>query len=468
MYFKDNKDFYPTPTEVIEKMLDGVDLLNAKVYEPSAGKGDIIDFCLKAGAKVIASEIDSNLAEIVKSKCHLVCNDFFKVSPRQIAHVDFIIMNPPFSNVEDHILQAYEVAPDGCVIISLLDSKTLDSRNCTADGRRIKYLVKNYGYEKELGNCFDTAERKTSVEVSLIKIYKPIDETDFESKYFDMNEAQEQEQENAIISYNQVDACINSYISAIKHFDQVEKTCKQMNDYLELFKIGSLDFSIYLSGQGNKQTMDRETFKIKLQKSMWDWVFGKLKMNKYMTSKLMEQINKFCEVQKNVPFTKKNIFKMLELIVGTHQERMSKVLIEVFDRLTQHYDENRYHVEGWKTNSHYLVNKKFILPDTVRVCTIHGTPTTRGYYSTERSCTLDDFNKALCHLLGTSMENMQTFEHFLHLNKIEWGKWYYFAFFEVRVYKKGTIHAKFQDDKTWEMFNRKVAELKGYPLPEHI
>lgn len=57
----------------------------------------------------------------------------------------------------------------------------------------------------------------------------------------------------------------------------------------------------------------------------------------------------------------RNIYRMLEIIVGTHAQRMDKALIEVFDKLTMHYHENRYNVEGWKTNSYYLVNKKFIL-----------------------------------------------------------------------------------------------------------
>lgn len=39
-------------------------------------------------------------------------------------------------------------------------------------------------------------------------------------------------------------------------------------------------------------------------------------------------------------------------------------------------------------------------------------------------------------------------------------------FFEIKGYKKGTVHVKFKDDKIWALFNRRVAEIKGYPLPE--
>ena len=42
--FTDNKDFYPTPQNLIEKMLDGLDwkMINT-ILEPSAGKGNIVE-----------------------------------------------------------------------------------------------------------------------------------------------------------------------------------------------------------------------------------------------------------------------------------------------------------------------------------------------------------------------------------------------------------------------------------------
>ena len=54
----------------------------------------------------------------------------------------------------------------------------------------------------------------------------------------------------------------------------------------------------------------------------------------------------------------KNIYRMLEIVIGTQSQRMDKAMIEVFDKVTERYSENRYNLEGWKTNSHYLVNKK--------------------------------------------------------------------------------------------------------------
>ncbi len=38
------KDFYPTPAPVIEKMMLGVNVLDKIALEPSAGKGNIVDW----------------------------------------------------------------------------------------------------------------------------------------------------------------------------------------------------------------------------------------------------------------------------------------------------------------------------------------------------------------------------------------------------------------------------------------
>ena len=60
-----NKDFYPTPNEVIEQMMFGIDIANNVFLEPSAGKGNIIDYLTERGAKeVLSCEINHDLAKI--------------------------------------------------------------------------------------------------------------------------------------------------------------------------------------------------------------------------------------------------------------------------------------------------------------------------------------------------------------------------------------------------------------------
>ena len=39
------------------------------------------------------------------------------------------------------------------------------------------------------------------------------------------------------------------------------------------------------------------------------------------------------------------------------------------------------------------------------------------------------------------------------------------AFFNIRGYKKGTMHFTFQDEDVWYKFNQAVAKLRGWELP---
>ena len=79
--FTENADFYPTPTEVIEKMMMGEYILNKTVLEPSAGKGNIVDWLKIHGAReVIACENDPYVRKLLNGPCRMYCD-----SPLQLA-----------------------------------------------------------------------------------------------------------------------------------------------------------------------------------------------------------------------------------------------------------------------------------------------------------------------------------------------------------------------------------------------
>ncbi|MBR2237434.1 MAG: hypothetical protein IJ887_06115 [Prevotella sp.] len=61
--FTDNADFYPTPNEVIGQMMMGEDFLGKTILEPSAGKGNIVDW-LKAQRLGITQESSINKSNL--------------------------------------------------------------------------------------------------------------------------------------------------------------------------------------------------------------------------------------------------------------------------------------------------------------------------------------------------------------------------------------------------------------------
>lgn len=463
-----NKDFFPTPLIVIELMTEGENLAGKVILEPSAGKGNIVDYLINSGAKdVIACEINEDLKTILATKCKVIETDFLSLTSDRISHIDLIIMNPPFAADEKHILHAYHIAPAGCKIIALCNAETIKN-DYSKSRKELKSIIDSFGRFTELGDCFTDAERKTGVNVGLIKIQKSGESYKSEFEGFFMDEELEEQQENGIMSYNVVRDLVNRYVQAVKVFSEVLTVNTRLNN---------ITGSFFGDGLGIQVSLSYEDYKKALQKSGWMFILNKMNLTKYTTRGVREDINKFVEQQTNIPFTMRNIYHMLDMVVQTAGQRMDKAILEVFDRVTEHHHDNRHNIKGWKTNSHFLVGKKFILPNMINPAKEYGY-TSNSYTSLRSSYDgiIPDFEKALCYVTGDAFETSEfvngKWEKYginsvnSSINRNDYGEWYNSHFFKYKGYKNGNMHFEFADEKIWHQFNQRVAKLKGYPLYE--
>lgn len=234
-YVQEDVGFYPTPPELVEKMLSGVKWhLIETVLEPSAGKGNIVYGILEGiynsrqyhydhrtfmGIKVDCIEIDPNLRGILEytflgkkandeyydemhryrdmrydektpeikaaenevCKLHsiydsgavrIVGGDFLNYITHK--HYDLIVMNPPFEFGAEHLLRAIQLQEDGGgEIICLLNAETI--RNPYSKIRKVlqKKLEKHEAEISFLEKQFSHAERETDVEIAMVKIHIP-------------------------------------------------------------------------------------------------------------------------------------------------------------------------------------------------------------------------------------------------------------------------------------------------------
>lgn len=493
-----NQDFYPTPQDVIFTMLEGVNINDKIILEPSAGKGDIMDFLNDNGAKeILFCEVNEDLQKISQDKGRFLKPDFLTLESSEVSHIDLIVMNPPFSKDLEHILHAFNIAPSGCKIIALCNAQTV--LNAYSQSRKeLKNTIDLYGSFKSLGNCFAESERSTNVEIGLITLQKSGAKYSTEFEGFFLEDEQEPEG-NGIMSYNIVRDLVNRYVESIKIFDRQLEEAERMNKLTS----GYFSVQIGMSVTDREKPVQRADFKKEMQKSGWKFIFAKMNMNKHTTQGLKDDINKFVEEQTQIPFTMRNIYKMLEIVVGTTEQRMDKAILEVFDKVTQHYHENRFNVEGWKTNSHYLLNQKFIFPSMVEVSWGGGV----GKSSYSNFDKIEDLIKALCYITGDNYDKMLSLSQFvqypykvkvngdyvgydgcfsdsnkacdykmrvnnagktaeIETSKVEWGQWIEWGYFNIKCFKKGTIHFEFLDRELWGRFNQRVAKIKGYPLYE--
>jgi hypothetical protein len=177
-------NFFPTPSQLIEKMLNEYKTkpLPKNILEPSAGKGDIIDYINKIQNKrqqqsnIYAFEFVPELQTILKQKdnCKLLGNDFLKynnTNPKLT--FDLIIMNPPFDRGAEHTLHAWEMLNNGGKIIALLNKHTY-CNPYNSHRLKLKTLIDQYGTVENLGRCFTstTSERPANVEVVMVTITK--------------------------------------------------------------------------------------------------------------------------------------------------------------------------------------------------------------------------------------------------------------------------------------------------------
>ena len=462
-----SKELYPTPPEVIERMMCGEDYIGKTILEPSAGTGNIVSWLQDNGAgRVVACEIDSRLRQILGEKCEIIGTDFLQVTSEQVSHIQMIVMNPPFSNADEHILHAWDIAPVGCTIIALCNTDTI--KYCRHDKKKdlLKETIKQNGSHETLGRVFKTSERTTDVCVELVKLYKPgTGENEFEGFFMDDTDSEEMHPgTEGLMPYNAVRDIVNRYVMAVSMFDNAMRAADEINEITKDNDCFSIRFGAY--SKDGKVTRDQ--YKNELQKASWRWIFQKLDMQRFVTKSVREKINQLVESQQSVPFTMKNVYRLLDMLVQTHGQRMQSVLCEAFDKICSFSAENSTAGETWKTNSNYMVNRKFIVPSITEwkaYSFSRGNPYVEICYY-KKADEIDDIHLALCHLTGTPppKDYTESFNNVVRQMNLPWGEWGEWGFFRIKGFKKGTMHFEFKDEDVWAKFNQAVASSRGWHL----
>jgi predicted RNA methylase len=461
-----NPDFYPTPPEVAATMLDPLDLRGRVVVEPSAGSGNLVQACLERGAaEVLMVEPEPKLRAIlagIPADCRLIGNDWLAVTADQISHADLIVMNPPFSADERHILHAWQVAPPGCEIVSLCNWATIDGYRSTKAQQEVCTLIEQYGDKENLGPVFGHAERTTRVEIGLLRLAKPGQRVSGADEFdgFFLGPDDIEAQGHGLIRYRRSRELVNRYVEACRVFDEQLTLGVQLQ--AAVGEICKSELALQVTMEGCPATRNR--FRKEIQKAFWKSVLDEMLPQAMATSQLAGDINRFVEQQTKVPFTERNIYRMLQIIAGTQEQRIDRAVEEVFDNLTKHTKENRWNVEGWATNEAYLFGQKFIIPYLAELDWGGRGVRVNGYGRAFDS--IRDLIKALCHVTGRAYAEVQDpAGGFTQLMPGEWLDW---GFFEFKVYRKGTGHFRFKSLEDWAALNARVARIKGLTLPEKL
>ena len=476
--FTDNVDFYPTPKEVIEKMVEPyVQNISRETYilEPSAGNGNIVDYlsnlrCYKwdyIKPNIHCIEKDLNMQSILRDKGYkLVGSDFLTHDNSQA--YDLIIMNPPFSSGEHHLLKAWSVLDDGD-ICCLLNAETI--RNPYTKVREtLINIISTYGSVEYLGNCFSDAERRTDVDVALVRLHKEETESkfkiDFDLKFnredIEFNE-DDLNQTTSVAVNDKLGAYIRAYNKSKEAFLSFAKSYEVLKQYTETYagQYFYFDSTIKEVMKENSIKGRYNEFDATMRSIAWRKIISIMGLDKFMTRKIASNFDDFIREQSNVSLTKENIFILLNMLATNSSDIMKQCCVDVFDELTKYYKENRMVVEGWKTNSSWKVNRKVVLPNVLREVNKWD----RKYRSNYNSL-ICDIDKVLCYLSGRDYSRLVG--NYLDLStcidnvSVGDSSKQSSGFFEFRCYKKGTLHLYFKDEKLWDIFNQVACENKNW------
>lgn len=496
--FTNNKDFYPTPQNLIDKMFSDLDFSMIKsILEPSAGKGDIVEALKKKEEirsyrnskyqfDIDCIEADQNLQHILKGKnFRVVYNDFLAYNTMK--EYQLIIMNPPFSNGCKHLLKALEMQQrNGGAVVCLLNAETLKNP-CSNERLDLQRKLTEYNAKIEfIQDAFLDAERKTAIEIALVKVQLP--EVQRESFILEeLRKAKEQrevevEESTQLIDSDFFKAIVNQYqleveagIKLIKEyfamkpfilsqFEKDKKTGKAIQTGGCILQMDIIDNRDKYNSKLSINEYIRE-----VRKKYWKALFENPKFIGQLTNNLQQDFYNKVEEMKDYDFSLYNIYQLKIDMQKKVVKGIEDTIIELFDELSHKYSywdeasKNIHYYNGWKTNKAWIINKKVIIP-------------LAGYdsfwnrynpsdYKIVRK--LQDIEKCFNYLDGGLTEAVDLEESLKFAEEYRETKDIQLKYFTVTFYKKGTCHITFNNDELLKKFNIFGSQHKGWLPPSY-
>lgn len=420
-------------------------------------------------------EISEEYKCFFRNGIHIVCDDFLTYNP--FKQYDLIIMNPPFSNGDKHLLKALKMQEKGGNIICLLNAETLKNPY-TETRRTLLELLNKYNAQIEyIDNAFTSAERKTSVEVALIKV--AIEQVQEESDIYNRFKKAEQIED---VYEDVTDLEVTDFIkAAVNQFNiEVKSGLELIRQYRALVPYMQNSFSddsyskkpILRLVNSYERSYDDcvpiNDYLKDVRLKYWRALLSNPKFVGKLTSKLQDEYREQVQKLADYDFSEFNIYTLSAEINAQIKSGIEDEIIAMFDRLTEEHSwypecsKNRHYYNGWKTNKAHMIGKKVIIPCYGVFSAWSGEP---SVYDAKKA--LEDIERILNFLDGHMTEEINSWsflEHYFCQGKT---KNIPMKYFNATFYKKGTVHLTFHCPELIERFNIYVAQNKKWLPPNY-
>lgn len=446
-------NFYPTPKSLIKTMLRHVDLWKMDgILEPSAGKGDIVDYILeeRSDRTIDCIEFNPELRAALKGKGYSVIHDdFLTFVPKY--HYDLIIMNPPFDKGDLHLLKALDIQKDGGRVICILNAESLKNPYTNQRKALLNKLETLDAKISYMEQEFSSAERSTNVEIALVDVVisrasgNSFIFNNLREKYF------KDEEVKAVTDVADKDFVM---VAVTRYTIEVEAGIRLIREYKAIapYLLSDLDKEnkyakplIRLSVSEHDELSEVKYVRL-VRMKYWRALFADRRFTGPMTEKMISDYRNEIDKLAAYDFSLANI-KELQVQMYSHLvSGIEESIMKLFEELSYTYswsselDKNIHYYNGWATNKAWYVNSKVILPE-------HAWDKiwNRMSYKFSIASKFVDMEKAFNYLAGCpgayiGLSNiLETAEKNGITKNIEC------KYFTLTFYKKGTVHIIFKD-----------------------
>lgn len=483
-----NQDFFPTPPDLAQRMIDKLDFKRPIKYvlEPSAGKLDLVKvienkmistyksrYNQSYKADIDCIELDDNLRSFIKGEGYRLVHDDFKTYDTMKSY-DIIIANFPFSEGDKHALKAIEMMNRGGQLVFLINAETLKNPYSYSRKQLLQKLEDLNADIEYIQDGFIDAERTTGVEIALV--YIDIPKTVDSSIILDKLKSEEKYTQNTYKKNEVIDGDFLVGITQLYNFE-VKAVLKLIDEYEQIrpmmtreFKGHGVDYPILkLQIDGNKDDYAYGDHFInqvikRIRHKYWIALFSDDKFVSMMTTDMRYKWHDKIDELSNYDFSLYNIQEIQLEISKSLVSSVEKVIIELFDEFSHAHSwypessKNTYMYDSWKTNKAWKINRKVIIP-----LNAYGSWDGRFDLLYKFKDKLQDIEKVFNYLAGIEdIEHIDLYETLKKAQDEGQTKKIETTYFIVDLYKKGTTHLTFKNDDLLAKFNRFGSQYKGW------
>jgi len=348
-----NEEYYPTPEPVIKKMLEPWLVLHGEkeyykigdktILEPSAGHGAILDFLGKTVGeqwehkrahvdmkRLYAIEKEPEMRHILQQKGYkLIEDDFLQYSGH--TRFDIILMNPPFSSGSAHLTKAWEIIESGD-IVCLLNAETI--RNLYSLNRKMLLnIIEQNGSVEYLGAAFDNAERKTGVEIALVRLKKVAQKSRFDFDFGPASKTEINLTDHVMETLpgkreGQIEIMVRGYEESVNAYFEYMKAREKLKTFTKSIRgAGSIERLIEtVSKQAQTPQEEFNNFIDELKREAWATTFRVTKIKELMTSKVEGKFEEFSKVNGVTDYNAKNIGNIFDMLIQNREQLLEESL----------------------------------------------------------------------------------------------------------------------------------------------